>query len=161
MIDIRKILHDELHINPIFPLIVSVSGGVDSMTLLSSLITTDYQVVVVHFNHQKRDESLIEKDMVESYAKKNGLRFHYYIIDVDHGNFHHQAHLLRNHYLREVAHLYKTPYILTAHHLDDLFETILIKLTRGSNLLGYSGMQRLHVDHEYSYIKPILYVSKD
>ncbi len=161
MIDTQKILLEDLQINPEFPLVLSVSGGLDSMTLLSSLLKTVFKLVVVHFNHQKRDESLVEKDMVESFAKKHGIPFHYYMIDVDHGNFHHQAHLLRTHYLCEVAKLYKTPYIVTAHHLDDLFENILIKLTRGSNLLGYSGMQQLHENHPYVFIKPLLFYSKE
>lgn len=161
MKDIIPRLIDELKVNPIYPLIVSVSGGIDSMTLLSLLLEGPFELVVVHFNHLKRDESIIEKDMVESFAKKHNLPFHYYTIDIQSGNFHHQAHLLRNHYLIEVAKLYKTPYIVTAHHLDDLFENILIKLTRGSNLLGYAGMQMKHTDGHYIYLKPLLYLSKD
>jgi bifunctional protein TilS/HprT len=154
------LLKNELKISTKFPLIVSVSGGMDSMALLSMLIQSTYEIIVVHFNHLKRDESIIEKDLVESYCKKNEIPFHYYTIKVTEGNFHHQAHLLRNHYLCEVARMYKTPYILTAHHLDDLFENILIKMTRGSNLLGYAGMQMIHSDDEFTYIKPLLYTEK-
>ncbi|MDO9629633.1 MAG: tRNA lysidine(34) synthetase TilS [Acholeplasmataceae bacterium] len=157
---IVTLLKNELKISTKFPLIVSVSGGMDSMALLSMLIDTQYEIIVVHFNHLKRDESIIEKDLVETYCKTKEIPFHYYTIKVTEGNFHHQAHLLRNHYLCEVARMYKTPYILTAHHLDDLFENILIKITRGSNLLGYAGMQVIHSDHEFTYIKPLLYTEK-
>jgi tRNA(Ile)-lysidine synthase len=157
---IITLLKNELKISTKFPLIVSVSGGMDSMALLSMLIQSSYEIIVVHFNHLKRDESIIEKDLVESYCKKNEIPFHYYTIKVTEGNFHHQAHLLRTHYLCEVARMYKTPYILTAHHLDDLFENILIKITRGSNLLGYAGMQIMHSDEEFTYIKPLLYTEK-
>ncbi len=154
------LLKNELKISTKSPLIVSVSGGMDSMALLSMLIHTAYQIVVVHFNHLKRDESIIEKDLVESYCKQNDVPFHYYTIKVTEGNFHHQAHLLRTHYLCDVAKMYKTPYILTAHHLDDLFENILIKITRGSNLLGYSGMQMMHSEGDFTYVKPLLYTKK-
>jgi len=157
---IIALLKNELKISTKFPLIVSVSGGMDSMALLSMLIKSSYEIIVVHFNHLKRDESIIEKDLVESYCKKNEIPFHYYTIKVTEGNFHHQAHLLRTHYLCEVARMYKTPYILTAHHLDDLFENILIKITRGSNLLGYAGMQMIHSDDEFTYVKPLLYTEK-
>ena len=155
------LLKNELKIPTDEHLVLSVSGGVDSMVLLSILKDGPYPLAVVHFNHLKRDQSLIEKDLVETYCKTHDIPFHYYKIKVKDGNFHHQAHLLRTHYLNEVARIYKTPYILTAHHLDDLFESILIKITRGSNLLGYAGMQVFHDDGHHIYIKPLLYASKE
>jgi tRNA(Ile)-lysidine synthase len=156
----QSILKNDLHIPSSSTLIISVSGGVDSMTLLHMLKGTSYPLVVVHFNHLKRDQSVIEKDLVEQYCKSIDVPFHYYTIKVNQGNFHHQAHILREHYLNEVAKIYQTRYILTAHHLDDLFENVLIKLTRGSNLLGYAGMQQINETESFSYIKPLLYISK-
>jgi tRNA(Ile)-lysidine synthase len=156
----QSILKNDLHIPSSSTLIISVSGGVDSMTLLHMLKGTSYPLVVVHFNHLKRDQSVIEKDLVEQYCKSIDVPFHYYTIKVNQGNFHHQAHILREHYLNEVAKIYQTRYIITAHHLDDLFENVLIKLTRGSNLLGYAGMQQINETESFSYIKPLLYISK-
>ena len=160
MKDIQKTLSNELKLSFKHSLIVSVSGGVDSMVLLSLLLETKYKIVVVHFNHQKREQSAIEKGLVENFCIEHKIPFHYYTIEVQEGNFHHQAHIMRKHYLKEVAHLHKTPYILTAHHLDDLFENVLIKMTRGSNLLGYAGMQMMHTKDGYTYIKPLLYTPK-
>ncbi len=158
---IVPLLKNELKISSKSTLILSVSGGVDSMVMLTLLLQGPYKIVVVHFNHLKRDASYIEKDLVENYCQKYEIPFHYYTISVKGGNFHHNAHQMRMFYLNEVATLYKTPYILTAHHLDDLFENVLIKLTRGSNLLGYAGMQMIHSDHQYTYVKPLLYTSKE
>lgn len=160
MKDLQLILKNELKLQIKHPLIASISGGIDSMVLLSLLVKTDYQIVVVHFNHLKRDESIIEKSLVENYCKEHEIPFHYYTIEINEGNFHSQAHHLRSHYLMEVAKLYKTPYLLTAHHLDDLFENILIKLTRGSNLLGYAGMQQIHTSSHFTFVKPFLFISK-
>lgn len=154
------LLKNELKIPHKSTLILSVSGGIDSMVMLSLLQQSSYKIVVVHFNHLKRDASNIEKDLVESYCQKYEIPFHYYTISTRGGNFHNQAHQMRIHYLNEAATLNKTPYILTAHHLDDLFENVLIKLTRGSNLLGYAGMQMMHTDHRFIYVKPLLYTSK-
>ncbi|MCF7930549.1 MAG: tRNA lysidine(34) synthetase TilS [Acholeplasmataceae bacterium] len=158
---IITLLKNELKIPLKSTLILSVSGGVDSMVMLSILRESPYQLVVVHFNHLKRDASVIEKDLVESYCQKYEIPFHYYTISIKSGNFHHKAHQMRMHYLNEAATLNKTPYILTAHHLDDLFENVLIKLTRGSNLLGYAGMQMMHTEDSFVYIKPLLYTSKE
>ncbi len=142
-------------------LILSVSGGIDSMVMLHLLHSHNYHIEVVHFNHQKREQSKLEATLVQSYCEKHHIPYHYYLIDVlDHGNFHHQAHILRKHYLLQVAKEVKSKYILTAHHLDDLLESILIKLTRGSNLLGYAGMQPIYEKNHIFYVKPLLYTSK-
>lgn len=154
------VLKNELKIPTSQTLVLSVSGGVDSMVMLHQLKDSPYRVVVVHFNHLKRDQSLIEKDLVETTCKTLNIPFHYYTIKVKDGNFHHQAHVLRTHYLNEVAKMYNTRYILTAHHLDDLAETILMKWTRGSNLLGYAGMQQVYDSESFTYVKPLLYTSK-
>jgi len=156
----QSILKNDLKIPTSSTLVLSVSGGIDSMVMLHMLQGSPYRLVVVHFNHLKRDQSIIEKDLVDRFCKKHEIPFHYYTIRVKSGNFHHQAHILREHYLNEVAKIYNTPYILTAHHLDDLFENILIKLTRGSNLLGYAGMQQVYQAESFIYVKPLLYVSK-
>jgi len=143
-------------------LIVSVSGGIDSMALLHLLHAQKYQLIVVHFNHLKREQSVHEAEMVQAYCASNKIPFHYFTIDVEeNGNFHHQAHVLRHHYLFDVAKETRSTYILTAHHLDDLLESILIKLTRGSNLLGYAGMQYIYEKNHIHYVKPFLYTSKE
>jgi bifunctional protein TilS/HprT len=142
-------------------LIVSVSGGSDSMALVHMLKSFPAKIVIVHFNHLQRDQSYAEAKMVEAFALDHNLNYHYYTLELSAQNFQHQAHKLRRHYLKEVANIHKTPYILTAHHLDDLLESILIKMTKGSNLLGYAGMQYLHEKEGYTFIKPLLYIDKN
>ncbi len=158
---IIKLLQNEVKIPQKAKLIVSVSGGADSMMLLSLLKDSSYKLEVVHFNHMLRDQSKIEADLVRTYCEQNNISFHYYLIEVGEGNFHHQAHNLRLHYLKDTAKITKAKYILTAHHLDDLTENILIKLTRGSNLLGYAGMQLNHTIKGLTFVKPLLYTSKE
>lgn len=158
---IIKMLQNEIKIPLKEKLIVSVSGGADSMFLLSILKDSGYKLEVVHFNHMLRDQSKIEADLVRTYCEQHHISFHYYLIEVGEGNFHHQAHHLRLHYLKDTAKITKAKYILTAHHLDDLLENILIKLTRGSNLLGYAGMQLNHTIKGLTFVKPLLYTSKE
>ncbi len=153
-------LNEEVKIPAKAKCIISVSGGADSMMLLFLLMQTDYQIEVVHFNHMKREQSNTEADLVKSYCEEHNIPFHYYFIKVDEGNFHHKAHHLRNHYLKEAAKVSKSTYIFTAHHLDDLLENVLMKITRGSNLLGYAGMQLAHKEKSINYVKPLLYTSK-
>lgn len=152
---------NNLNLNKNKTLVLSISGGVDSMVMLSLLHHSEYRIAVVHFDHMKRDNSKLEKELVEEYCKINDIPFYYYKLNIKSGNFHNEAHQLRKHYLQEVAKANKTKYILTAHHQDDLLENVLIKLTRGSNLLGYAGMQQIYSKDGFTYVKPLLFTSKD
>ena len=149
-------------LNPYFdhPWIVSVSTGVDSMVLLEIVKTFGHKIIVVHFNHQKRAASSEEALYLKSYCEREGLFFEYFILEIEGSNFQDQAHDLRKKHLEDVATKYKTPYILTAHHANDLAETILMRLSRGSNLLGYAGLQGVSKQGDFIYIKPLLSFSK-
>lgn len=140
--------------------IVSVSGGADSMALLSLLNELEIKVVVVHFNHQTRKENDTEQQLVHNYTKSINYPFHTFKLDVPSSDFQNEARNLRLSYLKEIADKYKTPYILTAHHLDDLAETIIMTLTRGSSLFNLSGFKQYLIVDKYIFLKPLLEVSK-
>lgn len=141
--------------------IISTSGGVDSMALLDLLFKYGYDLVVVHFNHQVRKESKLDYGLVKEYTETNKIPFHYFKLDVPHENFQENARKLRQNHLQDIAKQYKTKFILTAHHLNDLAETIIMNITTGSSLSGYAGFkERTHIN-SYIYIKPLLSVSKD
>lgn len=143
-------------------MIVSVSGGVDSMALLDSLYKEKLNIVVVHFNHNKRLQSAKEADMVYNFCIDKNIPFSYHDIKLNsNSNFQSSARTLRYKKLKDIAKRYNTKYILTAHHLDDLLETILMKFTRGSNLKGYAGMDIVSSFDGFTYVKPLLYQSKE
>lgn len=127
--------------------IVSCSGGPDSMALLSIVNnikdTNNVKVIVAHVNHKVRKESDEEALMVEKYAKDNGDIFELYEINEYHdkANFHEDARKIRYAFLKDLKDKYNADYLLTAHHGDDLTETILMRITRGSNLKGYIGFK--------------------
>ena len=50
---------------------------------------------------------------------------------------------------------------MTAHHGDDLIETILMRLVRGSSLSGYKGIPLISDMKTYKIIRPLLYLTKD
>ena len=56
---------------------------------------------------------------------------------------------------------YEANYLMTAHHGDDLMETVLMRLVRGSTLKGYSGFSQ-EVDMDtYKIVRPLIYVTKE
>lgn len=151
----------KLNIKQDIPLIVSVSGGVDSIVLLNLLVKSNYNVIVVHFNHHTRAQNLAEQDLVIDYANKFNLK--YYVFNYEHlntNNFQSDARNFRLSKLKATAKIEHTKYILTAHHLDDLAETVLMRITRGSNLYGYAGIHDFVKSDDFVLLKPLIYYSK-
>ena len=146
--------------------IVACSGGPDSMALLSLVIKlkkeTGIKVIVAHINHNVRSESESEKDFVYNYCLKNDLFFEYMKIDSYDGyNFENEARDKRYSFFDELVNKYNCKYVLTAHHGDDLMETILMRIVRGSSLGGYSGFSRISYRDGYSIIRPLIHMTKN
>ena len=148
-------------------IIVGVSGGPDSMTLLHILIrlkkALDLQIVVAHVNHNTgRKGQLEEQKFVESYCKKNSLIFETMTIE-EYGddNFHNEARTIRYSYFNNLVKKYHAKYVFTAHHADDLIETILMRIVRGSTLKGYSGFSKTVKMNGYYIIRPLINITKD
>lgn len=143
-------------------LILSVSGGVDSLVLFDLLYKNNLDIVVVHFNHLLREQAHDEANYIKNLCQQNNIKLHYFELKIKtKKNFHDQAHKLRRKHLQEVADLYNTNIIVTAHHLNDLAESVILKLSRGSNLLGYSGMNISHYKNGYYFLKPLLNITKN
>lgn len=146
--------------------IVACSGGPDSMALLSLAVKLKKEigikVIVAHINHNVRLESESEKDFVYDYCVRNDLIFEYMKIDnYDGYNFENEARDKRYSFFDELVNKYDCKYVLTAHHGDDLMETILMRIVRGSSLSGYSGFSRISPRDGYNIIRPLIHMTKD
>ena len=145
--------------------VVAVSGGPDSMALLHLLIDVrlkkSINIVCAHVNHNVRVESADEKVFVEEFCALNDVVFEYMKID-NYGddNFHNEARYKRYSYFEELIHKYGAQYLFTAHHGDDLMETILMRIVRGSTLNGYSGFSEVLEMDGYKIVRPLIQVSK-
>ncbi len=124
--------------------ILALSGGRDSMALFDLLLKNNIPFVIAHINHQKRKQSIIEENYIIDLAKKYNIpceviKYTYQGKD----NFQADAHNFRYNFFYDLAIKYNAKYILTAHHADDLAETIMLRLISGSNLYGYGGISKL------------------
>ena len=146
-------------------LLVACSGGPDSMCLLHLVNSLkdelELKVIVAHVNHNIREESLSELEFVKEYCLVNDDIFEEFTIEnkdeyneSDYRNF-------RYDFFREIIKKYDAKYLLTAHHGDDLIETVLMRIIRGSNLNGYSGIKMLINQENYQVLRPLLFCSKD
>lgn len=119
--------------------IVAVSGGVDSVVLLDMLVRSGkYQLVVAHFDHGMREGSAADARFVEKLAEGYGLIFESKREELI-GASEELARNRRYEFLFEVARRHGAR-LVTAHHMDDVVETIALNIERGTRWRGLAGM---------------------
>ncbi len=144
-------------------IVVAVSGGPDSMVLLNLLLNTNknLKIIVAHVNHKHRLASEEEAQMVKKYAEDHNAIFEYMeITEYTDDNFHNYAREKRYEFFQQCINKYQASYLLTAHHGDDLIETILMRLTRGSSLKGYTGFNDIIQKENYKILRPLITYTK-
>ena len=167
MEDSYNYLMNELKIKYGDTVVAGVSGGPDSMALLSLLIQVkkalDIEIVCAHVNHNTgRPGQFEEQKFVEKYCRNHNVLFETMTIE-DYGddNFHNEAHTKRYNYFSGLVKKYNAKYLFTAHHGDDLIKTILMRIVRGSTLRGYSGFSKEIDKGSYKIVRPLMNLTKD
>lgn len=164
--DIFNVLENKINIIPNSKIVLGVSGGSDSMALLflmqKYIKKYPHQLIVAHVNHNVRLESKYEEEMITKYCLENNLILEKMTIENYKGyNFHAEARDIRYNFFEKIIEKYQANYLFTAHHNDDLIETIFMRLIRGSSLKGYAGIKLERDMGDYKLIRPLLYYSKD
>jgi tRNA(Ile)-lysidine synthetase-like protein len=122
--------------------VVAVSGGVDSMVLLDLLTRIGgMELVVAHFEHGIRDDSVEDLRHVEAAAGRYGLPFVYARGNLGKNASEVAAREARYAFLHKVRCDRSAQAIVTAHHQGDLVETALINLARGTGRQGLSALK--------------------
>jgi len=147
-------------------IVLGNSGGPDSMCLLTILLRLrekyHLNIVSAHVNHNVRSESAAEKEFLMNYCKDNNVGFEAMTIErYGDDNFHNQARKIRYNFFNDVVKKYDANYLMTAHHGDDLVETILMRMVRGSTLKGYSGFEKILDNGTFKTVRPLVFITKD
>ncbi len=146
-------------------IVVGVSGGPDSMCLLSMLLNLkdryNLKIICAHVNHKLRKKSEKEKIFVENFCINNNIIFEYTELEYENGFSESIAREKRYNFFDELAKKYHAKYLMTAHHGDDEIETIMMRIVRGSNLKGYIGIPKISDNGNYKIVRPLLYMDKD
>ena len=144
--------------------LVGVSGGLDSRVLLEVLLQFDFsKLVVCHLNHNLRGSaSRQDAEFIERLAKRLKLPCFSKTIKAwpKNRSIETAARLARHRLFAEAAQEFKTNRIFLAHHADDLVETFLFNILRGTGSLGNAGIEletTLQVDEQaLSVVRPLL-----
>ena len=135
--------------------LVAVSGGVDSVVLLDMLVRRQQdELIVAHFDHGIRQDSAHDARFVEGLAVRYDLPFVLRREELGQTAGEELARTRRYTFLREQA-AARQATIVTAHHKDDLIETIAINLYRGT------GWRGLAVFGDKKIFRPLLSMTKN
>lgn len=124
-------------------IIVAVSGGVDSIVLLDKILKNheSSNVIVAHVNHGTRNESKDDANFVASICKDYKVKYELAELDFKGEFSEEKGRVERYIFFEKLRQKYKAEYIVTAHHKDDVIETALINLTRGTGRRGLSSLK--------------------
>ncbi len=148
--------------------ILGVSGGPDSVAMLYqfSKIRKEYklQLVCAHFNHSLRGEADREEEFIRKLCEKLGVKFISEKKDVQSffngDSLEQTARNLRLDFFMKVSRQTKIKKIALAHHKDDLVETVLMRMIRGSGLKGLRGFLPKTKFKSLTVIRPLVEVRK-
>ena len=143
-------------------ILVAVSGGADSMSLLHFLYNhqkdLDIQLGIAHINHKQRQESEHEEAYLRHWAEEHKVPFHYSAFS---GKFsENAARTFRYEFFKQVMKDYDYSALVTAHHADDQAETIFMRLLRGSRLRHLTGISAIRPFGTGQIIRPFLHLTK-
>lgn len=141
--------------------IVSLSGGVDSMVLISILRFLQYKIAAVHINYNNRDESVHEQTFLEDWCKYNDIALYTKSIsdvkrkDIRRSEYERFTKELRLDMYKEVMLLEKANHVLLAHHKDDIVENIFTNVCRGRNLLDLAVIKQDNTINNVNIGRPL------
>lgn len=121
--------------------VVAVSGGVDSMALLDILHRQpQLDLIVAHYDHGIRTDSYNDRELVQKTAQDYGLIFEYEEGELGPNTSEATARDKRYNFLRRMQDKYQAKAIITAHHQDDMLETAILNMLRGTGRKGLSSL---------------------
>lgn len=145
-------------------ILLAISGGIDSMVMMDLFRQAGFQAGVAHCNFQLRGaESDKDMEFVMGKATEFGLPFHVKRFDTEDYarsrgiSIQMAARELRYAWFNELLREHSYTVIASAHQLNDVLETIILNLTRGTGLDGLTGIPV----KQRNVIRPLLFTSRD
>jgi len=142
--------------------IVSLSGGVDSMVLVTILKYLNCQVIGLHINYNNREETGLEQEFLEKWCNYNEIKL--YVKTIDHvkrsttkrSDYEIMTKKIRFDFYKEIMTKESIDQILLGHHKDDIVENIFANVCRGRNILDLAVIRESCIIEDVNIGRPML-----
>ncbi len=142
---------------------LAVSGGADSTALLVLLAelrqTHGFKAFVLHVDHGLRDDSADDARFVRELSARYELPFHMTrakIVRAPGESLEMAARRVRLAFFEKMTRRLRLDAIATGHHADDVAETFILRMARGSGPDGLAGLKRISRVGTLTFIRPLL-----
>jgi tRNA(Ile)-lysidine synthase len=159
----RNLIKEKRLIRKSARILLTVSGGIDSVVMLDLFIRSGYTCGIAHCNFGLRgDESDGDEDFVRQLAYQHGIKFHCKRFSTEEYaeeakiSIQMAARKLRYDWFEKIRLSHSYHLIATAHNQDDVIETFFINLIRGSGIRGLTGIKY----KTGNIIRPLLFASR-
>lgn len=148
-------------------IIISLSGGVDSMVLTTILHYFDFEIIGVHINYNNREETVKEQEFLEKWCYLNGIKLYVKSInDIKRNNTKRKNYELitkniRLDFYKEVMEKENVEYVMLGHHKDDIVENVFANFARGRNILNLAVIKEQAIINGIKIVRPMLEYNKD
>lgn len=163
---VRKTIREFNLIEKNDSIVVGVSGGPDSMTLLSILLKLKEEfhlkIYVAHVNHMLRENAIKDEEYVKEFCEKNNIEIFIKkaniseIAQKEKIGLEEAGRNIRYNFFEEVLKNTKSNKIAIAHNLNDKAETIIMNTLRGSGVSGLKGIEA----KRKKYIRPLIEIER-
>ena len=143
-------------------IIISISGGVDSVVLLHILmkivnINKNVHLSLYHINYNTNSHSSDSYNLCTYYSEIYAINIYTDSINIAKRNFENNARKIRYEKLQKLSQKHNFDLIITAHNYNDQIETLIMKDEEGADWVSFLGIRDLYA----SIYRPMLHKTKD
>jgi tRNA(Ile)-lysidine synthase len=140
--------------------LLAFSGGADSTALFFLLLKHNIPFDIAIVDYGIREQSKAEVAYALELAKTHNLKCHLHNAQTIEQNFEAKAREIRYDFFEDLIKRYNYENLLTAHHLGDRFEWMLMQFCKGAGCAEIAGMQKEQNRGFYKLIRPLLHLDK-
>ncbi len=140
--------------------LLAFSAGGDSTTLLFLLVKNNIKFDIAIVNYGIREQSKEEVLYAKELALKYNFECHILNASEIDKNFEARARQIRYDFFEQLISTHNYNSLLTAHHLGDRFEWMLMQFCKGAGCIELAGMQEIEQRETYKLIRPLLHLDK-
>ncbi len=141
--------------------LLAFSGGGDSTALFYLLLKYNITFDIAIVDYGLREQSKLEVIRAQKLATEHQLKCYVHYSDKITSNFEKNARLARYTFFDSLIQTYHYNNLLTAHHLGDKLEWLLMQLTKGAGLAELLGMNDIETKKKHTLIRPLLEETKE